>query len=125
MEVSEGVAKTEVVHSSALSSSSTSRVVVGKRQGEYTVNREHASYLHRYLLGLFNGNYSTNSPGQIGSSGRVLGEATSSVAGNDDAREVVGNITSNIALGLTNAYVSSSFLPPSPPFFYIIYLFFL
>lgn len=120
MEVSEGVAKTEVVHSSALSSSSTSRVVVGKRQGVYTVNREHASYLHRYLLGLFNGNYSTNSPGQIGSSGRVLGEATSSVAGNDDAREVVGNITSNIALGLTNAYVSSSF---PPPFFYIIYFF--
>ncbi|CAP69497.1 uncharacterized protein PODANS_1_11590 [Podospora anserina S mat+] len=107
VEVSEGVAKTEVVHSSALSSSSTSRVVVGKRQGEYTVNREHASYLHRYLLGLFNGNYSTNSPGQIGSSGRVLGEATSSVAGNDDAREVVGNITSNIALGLTNALRAS------------------
>ncbi|KAK0729298.1 hypothetical protein B0T21DRAFT_413381 [Apiosordaria backusii] len=110
VEVVKGVPKTEVVHSSTLGST-TSRN--GKRQEEYTVNRDHVGYLNRYFLALFNGNYSTNTPGGvIGTAAKVLGDAIffppfSSSPGNDDAREVVGNITANIALGLSNTLRSS------------------
>ncbi|KAK4201795.1 hypothetical protein QBC40DRAFT_222657 [Triangularia verruculosa] len=104
VEVSKGVSKTEVIHSSALSSAASR----AKRQEEYTVNRDHAGHLSRYLLAVFSGNYSSDSPGQIGTAARVLGEGIySRDNAAEETGEVVQNITANIALGLSNTLRSS------------------
>ncbi|KAK4181704.1 hypothetical protein QBC36DRAFT_296423 [Triangularia setosa] len=104
VEVTKGVANTEVMHSSTLENSAARN---GKRQEEYTVNRDHIGYLNRYLLAVFEGNYSTGTPGQIGTAARVLGDAVYQEEGDNARGEAVANITANIALGLSNTLRSS------------------
>jgi hypothetical protein len=143
-----GVSTSRVVHSSMLAAEdeassavisardappSSRRVVLraaSAEEGVYSVKREDVKLLNNYLLSLFSGTYShryreTNRGGTATSEALGLAMFGREPRGDYEMRAVVSNLTTNVAISLTNTQVDfldsisflalGSSLAPLPP----------